>query len=56
MHGISSPDREIVGVLMLPVTDWPFAFGSDRVVLRRFDEDGVMSLAVHSIVRQQPEE
>lgn len=44
-------DGAIMGRLTAPRMGGPVAFGDDRVVLRRTDADGVVTLSVHRIVR-----
>jgi hypothetical protein len=45
-------DGAIVARLQWMGNGIPFAFGSDRVVMRETDEDGVVSLAIYRLQRR----
>ena len=44
-------DGAIVGRVESSIRGVPVAFGDDRVVLRSTDDDGVVSLSIHRLIR-----
>lgn len=45
-------DGSIAGRVTSAVTGYPMAFGRDRVVVRKIDNNGIVTLAIHQMIRE----